>query len=306
MGKMHWDARTSTKYLEMLIQEKDAGGHNKWNWELVTKQLSACINKEVNSRQCENRLFVLKGHYKSHVRLSNMTGLVRDPITNKVDVEKENDTERWHKFLADFPKCGYAIVTKGLANAELMEQIFQGTTAIGVGGCFSPAMARGKSILSKKLVSLSTNDDNDEFGYVAEEGDDDVDPSEGSGDNENIDSDYVGIDLNVSNAAQSVSPPKTVRTKLQGGTSIKRKSEGSIDTFEEKIRRASIDNVIKLLEKSVASKPMDIFPLVIQTLSRMGVVVARGQHYYIRAVKYLEEEKFAHMFLALEDDEARW
>uniref|UniRef100_A0A803N9T9 Uncharacterized protein n=1 Tax=Chenopodium quinoa TaxID=63459 RepID=A0A803N9T9_CHEQI len=199
-----------------------------------------------------------------------MTGLARDPMTNKVDIEKENDTERWHKFLADFPKCGYAIATKGLANTELMEQIFQGTTTVGVGGCFSPAMARG------------------------------------SGDNENINSYSVGIDLNVLNAAQSVSPPKTVRTKLQGGTSSKRKSEGSIDTFEEKRRRASIDNVIKLLEKSVASKPMDIFPLVVQTLSRMGVAVARGQHYYIHAVKYLEEEKFAHMFLALEDDEARW
>ena len=75
MGKMHWDARTSTKYLEILIQEKDTGGHNKWNWELVAKQLSACINKEVNLRQCENRLFVLKGNYKAHVRSSKMTGL---------------------------------------------------------------------------------------------------------------------------------------------------------------------------------------------------------------------------------------
>uniref|UniRef100_A0A803N0H3 DDE Tnp4 domain-containing protein n=1 Tax=Chenopodium quinoa TaxID=63459 RepID=A0A803N0H3_CHEQI len=106
------------------------------------------------------------------------------------------------------------------------------------------------------------------FGDDDQDREDDDGTREGSGDNENIDSDYVGIDVNASSAAQSVSPPKTMRKQVKGGTSSKRKSE-------------------------------------VQTLSRMEVVVSRGQEYYVRAVKYFEKEEYANMFLALEGDEQR-
>uniref|UniRef100_A0A803MY93 DUF8040 domain-containing protein n=1 Tax=Chenopodium quinoa TaxID=63459 RepID=A0A803MY93_CHEQI len=234
-----------------------------------------------------------------------MTGLAQHPITNTVDIEKENQIERWHKFLADFPKCGLVIATKGLANTNLMEQIFQGTTAVGVGRCFSPAMARGTSYLYNNVAGLSINDDNEEFGDDDQEVEDYDRTREGSGDNVNIDSDYVGIDVNASSAAQSVSPPKTVRKQVKGGTSTKRKSEGIIDNYDEKRRKASIDTVIELLEKSLANKPTDRFSKVVHTLNRMGVYGSRGQEYYVRAVKYFETEEYANMFLALEGDEHR-
>lgn len=190
----------------------------------------------------------------------------------------------------------------------MMEQIFQGTAAVGVGGCFSPAMARGTSYLSDNVAGLSIDDDNTEFGDDDQDREYDNETREGSGDNDNIDRDYVGIDVNISSAAQSVSPPKTVRKQVQSGTSSKRKSEGSIDTFEDKRRKASIDAVIQLLEKSTnaANKPAERFSNVVQTLNRMGIAVARGHEFYVRAIKYLEKEEVAYSFLALESDEHRW
>uniref|UniRef100_A0A803MUM5 DUF8040 domain-containing protein n=1 Tax=Chenopodium quinoa TaxID=63459 RepID=A0A803MUM5_CHEQI len=192
-----------------------------------------------------------------------------------------------------------------MGNANLMEQIFQGTTAVGVGRCFSPAMASGASYLSNNVAGLSIYDDNEEFGDDDQDGEDDDGTREGSGDNQNIDCDYVGIDVNASSAAQSVSPPKTMRKQVKGGTISKRKSEGSIDNFDEKRRKASIDTVIELLEKSHANKPTDRFSNVVQTLSRMEVAVSRGQEYYVRAVKYFEKEEYANMFLALEEWEMK-
>uniref|UniRef100_A0A803N0V2 DDE Tnp4 domain-containing protein n=1 Tax=Chenopodium quinoa TaxID=63459 RepID=A0A803N0V2_CHEQI len=99
------------------------------------------------------------------------------------------------------------------------------TAVVGVGGCFSPTMARGASYLSNNVAGISINDDNEEFGDDNQDGEDDDGTREVSGDNENIDSDYVGIDVNASSAAQSVSPPKTMRKQVKGGTSSKRKSE---------------------------------------------------------------------------------
>ncbi|WCJ31521.1 hypothetical protein M5689_013011 [Euphorbia peplus] len=85
-----------------------------------------------------------------------MTGIAYDPTTGVLDVQ-EQSLDRWKSYLAKNKKHGMSMAKSGLSNEDLLHTIFAGRSAHGVGGCFSPAMAKSQSFLSSDVNDLIDN-----------------------------------------------------------------------------------------------------------------------------------------------------
>ncbi|XP_065878482.1 uncharacterized protein [Euphorbia lathyris] len=218
--------------------------------------------------------------------LQRLSGIAYDPRTGSVDVQ-EKSLERWHAYLQN-SKHGLALAKKELANLDLLHRVFGGQTAHGVGGNFAPAIAKVDSYLTKNVEDLTINDE------------------EGSGDSETDKNEHN--DVVFPSATESISPPKSAVQKVSRPTSSKRKSEESITRAEFKRRQTSFDTVIQLLSSScvASSSSTSKAQMVSDTLSSMGVPETRGDQYFVTAVRYLNEEKYADSFLALRNDNQRW
>ncbi|XP_074284500.1 uncharacterized protein LOC141609293 [Silene latifolia] len=206
--------------LKILVDEKNKGT-SKYNWISIAKVFSAQVGTEINEKQARNHFSDSKEKFKSWEELQNLTGIAYDPRTKKVDVQEES-LERYKAYLERNVKYGKKIIRNGLPNIDLLIQLFDGKTAHGVGGCFSPAMGKGPSYLTDNLNALNID--------------------ESSGDNEDEEnSDQPDLSLSGN---ESRSPPRLVVQKVSNKMSHKRKSGESCYSIENKRRQASFDSVI--------------------------------------------------------------
>lgn len=156
-----------------------------------------------------------------------------------------------------------------------MSKLFDGKSAHGVGGCFSPAMAKGASYLSRNIedLTIDKDDEHNEF------------------------QDSMSCD-------EDKSPPSPVNQKNSMRTTRKRQIEDSLSSDERKRRETSFDSVIQLLSGAgigSSSKPTTA-QMVSEELSKMKVAEESGDAYFVSAVKYLSGEAHANIFLALQND----
>lgn len=131
-------------------------------------------------------------------------------------------------------KYGNAVARSEPANLDLLQKVFGGQTAKGV-GCYSSGMAKQPSYLGKSIEDLTIND-----------------PLEGSGDS---DDGHATADVvpNLS-TRESTSPPKCIGKTVATSSKSKRKSDTTIGPNENKRRQTNIDNVIENVVKSKADK----------------------------------------------------
>lgn len=158
---------------------------------------------------------------------------------------------------------------------DLLKKLFDGKAAHGVGGCFSPAMGLGPSYLSNEVtneISDDGKDDNDEEVYI--------------GDEDN-------------------STPVSNPTKVPNNPH-KRAREDIIISDERKRRESSFDTVIKMLSNYGSTSAPTKAQLVSAELTRMEVAEKKDDEYFVKAIKYLSEEKEANCFLALQNDNQKW
>lgn len=164
-----------------------------------------------------------------------------------------------------------------MANLDELKKLFDGKSARGIGGCFSPAMGLGPSYLSNQLTN--------EISDVEKDGNDEEE-------NSLADEDFT----------TPVSVPPKVSNRTQ-----KRVREDTTTPDENKRRETSFDNVIKLLSNygSTTNAPTKA-QMVSSELIRMEVAEKNGDEYFVSAIKYLSEEKEANSFLALQNDNQKW
>ncbi|KNA17318.1 hypothetical protein SOVF_081080 [Spinacia oleracea] len=262
MGRVNWTDDLSKILLTMLTDEKDKGV-SKFNWSNITKSFNARSQLDVQGKQVQNHHGDLRSQFKCWEELQGLSGLSFNHRTNKVDVE-EKHLDRWRAFLQKHKRYGLAMAKKNLPNQELLIKLFDGTTAHGVGGCFSPGMALGNSYLSNDIEDFTLDEDDDTL--------------EGSGDNENI-NEGGGDTIILPVAEESRSPPRSVVRKTY--KTKKRKSQNSVDSDELKRRNASFDSVINMLNGAGFSQNAP--PIVLtkaqmvhESLKKMGVVEENG------------------------------
>ncbi|KAK9749955.1 hypothetical protein RND81_02G161400 [Saponaria officinalis] len=280
--RIQWTDGVSRKLLVILNEEKSRGV-SKFIWTNIAKNFSAQTGYDVNAKQVKNHYTDLKEKYKSWEELQSLTGISYNPITKEVDVE-ERSLERYEAFKERNAKYGVKIIKQTLANLDELNQLFDGKAAHGVGGFFSPAMAKGPSYLTKPIQEID----------------------EGSGDNDDDDDDVdCGNDVS---AEESRSPPRSTAKKVSATSSRKRKSEDTVDSIELKRRQTSFDSVIQLLSGAGigSSSGPSKAEKVNAELTRMGVPFEKGDEYFVSALRYLCDEKHADIFLSLQYDNQKW
>ncbi|XP_074284106.1 uncharacterized protein LOC141608662 [Silene latifolia] len=226
MGRTSWPDENSRILLNILNEEKNRGV-SKFNWGNIAKKFNAQKECNVTGKQVQNHYSDLKERYKGWEELQGLSGISFNPITKKVAVD-EKSLERYNAFIERNAKYGLKIIRGELANIDEMSKLFDGKFAHGVGGCFSPAMAKGPSYLSRQIEDL-TNDETSQDNEV-------------SGDDEFKETMFDD---------EHKAPPTLVDQKVFVGTSRKRKVEEPISPEERKRRETSFDRVIALLMDNV-------------------------------------------------------
>ncbi|XP_074308770.1 uncharacterized protein LOC141643483 [Silene latifolia] len=246
----------------------------------IAKIFNAQTRSNISEKQAINHHSYKKDQYKAWEELQNLTGIAYDPRTNKIDVQEES-LERYAAFLERHHKYGKKLVKSELPNIDLLTQLFDGKSAHGVGGCFSPAMGKGSSYLTNNLEGLNID--------------------ESSGDNEDEEDNVDDQIVNLS-GDESKSPPRSVARKVSQRTCLKRKSEETSHFIENKRRQASFDSVIQLLSGIGSSSTPSKAQLVSAELTRMQVAETNGDEYFVQAIRYLSDENHANNFLSLQND----
>ncbi|XP_074312112.1 uncharacterized protein LOC141647715 [Silene latifolia] len=284
MGRTSWPDENSRILLNILNEEKNRGV-SKFNWGNITKKFNAQKECNVTGKQVQNHYSDLKERYKGWEELQGLSGISFNPITKKVVVD-EKSLERYNAFIERNGKYGLKIIRGESANIDEMSKLFDGKFAHGVGGCFSPVMAKGPSYLSRQIEDL-TNDETSQDNEV-------------SGDDEFKETMFDD---------EHKAPPTLVDQKVFVGTSRKRKVEESISPEERKRRETSFDRVIALLSGTgvgSSSKQPSTAEMVSDELTRMKVAEESGDAYFVSAVRYLSDETRAKIFLSLKNDNQKW
>ncbi|XP_074294113.1 uncharacterized protein LOC141621782 [Silene latifolia] len=284
MGRTSWPDENSRILLNILNEEKNRGV-SKFNWGNIAKKFNAQKECNVTGKQVQNQYSDLKERYKGWEELQGLSGISFNPITKKVVVD-EKSLDRYNAFIERNGKYGLKIIRGELANIDEMSKLFDGKFAYGVGGCFSPAMAKWPSYLSRQIEDL-TNDETSQDNEV-------------SGDDEFKETMFDD---------EHKAPPTLVDQKVFVGTSRKRKVEEPISPEERKRRETSFDRVIALLSGTgvgSSSKQPSTAEMVSDELTRMKVAEESGDAYFVSAVRYLSDETRAKIFLSLKNDNQKW
>ncbi|XP_074266091.1 uncharacterized protein LOC141588554 [Silene latifolia] len=247
MGRTSWPDENSRILLNILNEEKNRGV-SKFHWGNIAKKFNAQKECNVTGKQVQNHYSDLKERYKGWEELQGLSGISFNPITKKI---------------VRNGKYGLKIIRGELANIDEMSKLFDGKFAHGVGGCFSPTLAKGPSYLSRQIEDL-TNDDTSQDNEV-------------SGDDEFKETMFDD---------EHKAPPTLVDQKVFVGTSRKRKAEEPISPEERKRRETSFDRVIALLSGTgvgSSSKQPSTAEMVSDELTKMKVAEESGDAYFVSA-----------------------
>ncbi|KAL2925034.1 L10-interacting MYB domain-containing protein [Bienertia sinuspersici] len=292
MGKSLWTEGPdgSRRLLTIMVEHKHKGT-TKFNWPTLAKIFNGQTSLGVTWKQVQNHYYDLRYKYKAWEELQRMTGIAYNPVTKDVDVA-EQSLERWNTFLQKYSRFGLALAKKELDNLDLLDALFQGQAAHGVGGTFSPAMAKRASVLSKSVEDLTVDD-----------------PKEGSGDSGDDPNDVDAVP-NLS-YEESISPTKHVvkNVAVAASSGRKRKSDTSVGSDDSK-RQASFEEVMKMLSKAAAPQNPPLptkAELIHDALEKMGIAGLCGPYYFIKAYTFLlSENRHTDGFLALKHETFRW